>query len=199
MARDKHELSKRKGGVIDQEHIDANSWRFKERSRHANRIRDAIDGQNDLSHMICDDGLCRSIFCMTCRERRQNSLHDQFSDRITRFLDDQDAKDNLRYVTILHQLVPVSLDGVMPQFASIDEVNRSVDDFKRMLKSVDRKLKANDLWARGSIHLELINMDCFNTAYTLGKVSKKERTLKEFEQANSVNSTMYILGSGLID
>ena len=67
--------SKRTMAAIEQQ--SAMGWRFAERTRQTTKIREAIEGIEELSGMICDDGSCKSVFCMTCRKNKQASLYRQ--------------------------------------------------------------------------------------------------------------------------
>jgi len=183
--------SKRTFAALEQ--ANANTWKYAERTRQKTKIKEAIEGIDELSHMICDDGSCRSIFCMTCRKNKQDSLHQQYKDRIKRFDSEEEARNNLRYTTILHELVPVSFDNVIQEHSSLGDIEESVDTFRRTLKSIDRHFGHYDLWARGTIHIELVNMDLFRFASLSGRETIKQKTLKELESDTGKSSDFYAL------
>jgi hypothetical protein len=169
-------------------------WRYAERTWQKTKIKQAIEGMNDLSHMLCEDGSCKSIFCMVCRRRKQDSLYNQYKERVKRYSDDDEARENLRYTTILEGLVPVSLDtSVIGEESSLYDVERSVDDFRKKLKGIDRYFRKYNIWARGTIHLELINMELFRFASLSGRMTTKQKTLYDLEKESGTNSDYYVL------
>lgn len=168
-------------------------WHYAERTRQTTKIKEAIEGIDELSHMLCDDGSCGSIFCMTCRKRKQDSLYQQYRDRVALLGDDDTARQRLRYTTILHRLVPVSLDNAIAEHSALDEIEHSVDDFRKQLKGIDRHFRDNDLWARGTIHIELVNMELFRFASLSGNETTKQRTLKELESAQGCSADYYAM------
>jgi hypothetical protein len=175
------------------EHMNAHGWHYAERTRQTTKIKEAIDGIDELAHMLCDDGSCGSIFCMTCRKRKQDSLHRQYRNRIKRFSNDDEIRNNLRYTTILHELVPVSFDSIDKEIEALGNIDLSVSRFREQLKSIDRHFSDYDLWARGTIHLELVNMDLFRFASISGKETTKQKTLKELEREAGTNADYYVL------
>lgn len=183
--------SKKVASYLEQQ--TARGWRFAERTRQTTKIKEAIKGIDELSHMLCDDGSCGSVFCMTCRKRKQDSLHSQYEERLRRFDNDEEARKDLRYVTILHSLVGVSFENIIGETKTLEDVESSVGDFKAQLKGIDRHFRKNDLWARGTIHLELVNMDLFRFANLSGTVTTKQKTLKDLERHFGTNSDYYIL------
>ncbi len=185
------ENSKRVASLLEQ--MGANHWHFAERTRQQTKINEAIEGIDELSHMICDDGSCHSVFCLGCRKRKQSSLYKQYASRLERFDNEDEARDNVRYVTILHELVPVSFDGIIAEESSLYDTEKSVDAFRERLKTIDRHFKKYDLWARGTIHLELINMELFRFASLSGRLTTKQSTLRDLEKATGKFSDYYIL------
>jgi hypothetical protein len=182
---------KRTMAAIEQQ--SAMGWRFAERTRQTTKIREAIEGIEELSGMICDDGSCKSVFCMTCRKNKQASLYRQYRNRVKRFTDDDEAREHLRYTTILHELVPVSFNGIIAEESSLHDIELSVARFREGLKSIDRHFHKHDLWARGTIHLELVNMELFRFSSLSGRITTKQRTLKDLETDLGVSADYYVL------
>lgn len=174
-------------------HMNAHNWRYAERKHQKTKIAEAIKDDDELSHMICNDGSCGSIFCMTCRGNKQNSLHKQLDGRYQNFANDEDARDNFRYVTILHELVAISFDNVISEHAALDDIQQSVSSFKAQLKSIDRYFKQHGLWARGTIHIELVNMELFRFRSLSGKTTTKQKTLKDMEADTGKYADYYAL------
>lgn len=168
-------------------------WRYAERTRQTTKIKMAIEGESDFSHMICDDGSCGSIFCMVCRKRKQESLHSQYKDRVKRFDNENDARNDLRYITILHEFVAVSYDTKLSEMCSLEDIEKSVSHFRARLKSVYRHFDKNHIWARGAIHLELINMGLFRFASLSGRQTTKQKTLSDMENDTDKKGDFYIL------
>lgn len=175
------------------EHESAMGWHYAERTRQTTKIKEAIEGIDELSHMSCCDGSCGSIFCMTCRGKKQDSLYSQYKERVSLFSNDDEARERLRYTTILHELVPVSLDNQIAEHSSIGDIEASVDTFRKQLKGIDRHFVDNDLWARGTIHIELVNMELFRFASLSGRETTKQRTLKELESVQGTSADYYAL------
>jgi len=208
MGQDKHErLKQKKRQIIDEddfreemerqckrvsgylEQQTALGWRFAERTRQTTKIKESIKGIDELSHMLCDDGSCGSVFCMTCRKRKQDSLHNQYKERVKRFNNEEEARKDLRYATILHEMVAVSFDNAIGETASLEDIEKSVSDFRKEIKSIDRRFRNHNIWARGTIHLELVNMDLFRFASLSGRITNKQKTLN----AMGKNADYYIL------
>jgi hypothetical protein len=175
------------------ENMNAYNWHYAERTWQKTKIADAIKGIDELSHMVCDDGSCGSIFCMACRDNKRRSLHKQLDGRYQRFANDEDARDNFRYVTILHELVPISFDGIIAEHASQSDIARSVSSFRAQIKSIDRYFKKHNLWARGTIHIELINMELFRSRSLSGHTTIKQKTLRDMEEDTGKFADYYAL------
>jgi hypothetical protein len=184
--------SKRVAAYLEQQ--TALGWRYAERTWQTTKIKQAIEGIDDLSHMLCDDGYCSSVFCMTCRKRKQDSLYRQYKERVVRFRNDDEAREHLRYATILEGLVPLSLDeGIIGDESEIKNVEQSVESFRKKLKSIDRYFRTNNIWARGTIHLELINMELFRFASLSGRITTKQKTLTDLENHFRHNADYSVL------
>lgn len=160
-------------------------------TRFADRISTALSGTPEWVAMdLCYRGgtACGSVFCEHCRTKKQSRLLRAYRDRVGKeFSAESQARERLRWVTVLHTVVPVHHDTAGQEQETIACVVNAVDDMKLSLSNVartaKRKSRAN-LWLRGGIHIELVDYEMLATAHSLGKPTTKQRTLSGLIEAS---------------
>ena len=164
---------------------------FSKGSRYVGRIREAVSGTDIGARMnACASGVtkCGSVFCVSCRDRKQRGMLKAFKDHIERYdADEKDTRRQLRWVSVLHSVVSVRYETGDAEQACLNEVQAAVKQMKLDLKNLQRTAVSresaganNHLWLRGAIHIELVDYDIYQFAGSLGgKATNKERTLKE--------------------
>lgn len=164
---------------------------FTKGSHYSGRIKDAVSGTEISARMqVCADGgtKCGSVFCASCRGRKQRGMLKAFNDHIRDRYDgdDQEIYDQLRWVTVLHSVVNVQYETGAAEQACLKEVQAAVDEMKLDLKNLartakDRSNKSNNqIWLRGGVHIELVDYDMYLLADVVGgKATAKEKTLRE--------------------
>lgn len=166
----------------------------KKGSKLADRITDSLAG-SDIGAQIRNcafitrdkiDSVCGSIFCAACREKRQNSMYAAFQkQRDEKYGDDEDkARENLRWMTVLHSVESVSFESPTAEIESCHRISAAVSDMRERITKVGRTAQSRfyekEIWMRGAIHLELLDIDLYRFAGLAGGLTKKEQTLQEF-------------------
>ena len=105
----------------------------------------------DLADKIesCGRGrLCGSVYCVDCRNRAASELNKRISRHVHgRFDDDADeARQHLRYVTVLCELTDFNLA----------DVKQSIANARQDIKAMKRRF--SNIWVQGSFEFELIDM-----------------------------------------
>ena len=178
-------------------------WFSSEKDKHHekgswlnNRISDALDG-SDIGYQIknCSyktrdraDSVCGSVFCEYCREKRQISMYAAYQARVDqRFGADEDkARENLRWISVLHSVALISSDSPSQETESYNKISVAVAEMRDRITKVARTAKrrfGKEIWMRGAIHLELIDTDLYQFAGLSGSLTAKERTLLEFMES----------------
>lgn len=149
------------------------------------KIKQAIAEQDAFKNMAqCLSGgeSCGSVFCPNCKEEKAEALNSAYLRYFRNEFEWNEAKarTQLRYGTILHEIVPVTETPLLGLDGTIEDVKASVDRFKKNLLAVNRKLregfwfgggigtlKAN-VFLLGTLHLELIDLDLYRNIYKSG-------------------------------
>lgn len=185
--------------------MDALSYTLRKHSKHKGRIVRAISVDDCLEEMrqCVEDGVgnCGSVFCFECRERKQSSLRHQFEEHYQKAfnLNETNARERLRYVTILHELIPVDTSVLFYEDEAIKAVTRSKDDLKAKIARFRRsvtgywKNEGKDIWVRGTIHIELVDMDLFRFNAASGDNTTKQDTYIEFGDVLGMSGKLYLL------
>lgn len=164
-------------------------------SHYVSRIFDALHLISDGNIMRdCMSGkggaeLCGSVFCERCRRRRQDSIYETFAAyKNAEFGDDEEsARRRLRFVTVLHSVVPVDdYKTIDAAYGAIDEVVDAVSEMKSLLALLKKKAQRkfdSELWLRGGVHIELVDYDLFTMAEAMGIGTVKTETINQFIDA----------------
>lgn len=174
--------------IKELERTDAYSSRDWGKLRYGGKIKTAIVGQDEFSRMAkCRGGAnaCGSVFCPKCSKVKVAGFHQEITD----YYDDQFgsqewlARKHLRYGTVLHELVPVNVDNLFNEDGVISDLIVSVARLKENLKIVEQAIlggkQRKGVFAVGTIHLELLDVDMFRIA-KYGIESDKQRTFRKW-------------------
>lgn len=141
----------------------------------ATRVVDALRSMGEIEDISlankianCRRGhLCGSVYCVDCRNRAAEGLNERISSHTQdRFDDDDDeARNNLRYVTVLCELTA---------FNQAD-VKQAVAIARKDIKAMKRKF--SDIWIQGSFEFELIDMKLLDKSDA--GVNQNSRALKQ--------------------
>lgn len=117
------------------------------RAKHALMTTGFIDHWSKMDR--CRKGAyCNSSYCKTCRNKNSFSLYYRVNRRHNETHgDDTEARENLRFVTILFELAPIDYQTIK------DAVTRA----KRGLAGIRRSFPG--LWLMGRIELEAIDVE----------------------------------------
>jgi hypothetical protein len=170
---------------------------FLKGSKYVNRIRKAIDGNPAFNHMfVCDGGkgrACFSVFCMSCRRVKQDRMYENYTSHFADKYDDDEPliRNNARFGTVLHSLVPVNVETEDLENETVAAVEDAVAELKKRLLGIDRKAKrlfGKDIWLNGGVHLELVDYDRWQFAALSGSRTHKQKTYSEFIERSSNNA-----------
>jgi len=168
--------------------VDSYSKRDLGKLRVGGKIKTAITGQPEFSKMAkCRGGknACGSVFCPKCQKAKVLQIHRDFLDYYDSEFSSNEtaAKQQLRYGTVLHQLVPVNVDNLFNEDGVIRDLIVSVARLKENLKRVENVLlsgkPSRQVFAIGTIHLELIDVDMYRIE-KIGRESDKQRTFRKW-------------------
>lgn len=116
----------------------------------------------------CERGsLCGYVYCGHCREKHAQALLRRYQAHIGRQqMDDNECRDRIRWVTVLHDLVPCDLEQIQ---AATKRGRKDYSNFNR---------KWDGTWAQGVFEFELVDMKkVINLVGTSGGQSRKRKTL----------------------
>ena len=153
--------------IVQQLEYDEQGERVRKGTRLNKRIDAALAGTDDGVRMIaCREGTggeCGSVWCMKCRGRKQDRMLKSYYKHIDEeALSEPDARERLRHVTVLHDVVGVFDEGGLIDFEkTISHVCEVADDMRNAVKNMKRvwKKRGMKVWMRGGIHLELVDVD----------------------------------------
>ena len=199
------------------ERISSYSYNVAKKTRHKKRIANAIEKFDEfdaMKHCIPKTkDACGSVFCFECRKNKQDGLYRQYKDYVEKTFGKSEAKarKRLRYVTVLHSLVPINFLNLYQEEETIERLERAKEEFRKHLLRLDRGIKESrfrkEIWLLGTIHLEMLNMEFFRLSSMSGKQTTKQKTLREFEVKSYSYADYYFLfhshflidGGGLTD
>jgi len=153
--------------IVQQLEYEEKGERVRKGTRLNKRIDAALSGTDDGLRMIaCREGRgseCGSVWCMKCRGRKQDRMLKTYHKHIDEeALSETEARERLRHVTVLHDVVAVFDEGGIIDFEkTIAEVCEVADDMRNAVKNMKRvwKKRGMKVWMRGGIHLELVDID----------------------------------------
>lgn len=157
---------------------------FRKYTRHRTRIKEAIFCEEEGKAMRdCNEDTgpaCGSIFCDKCLDKRQRNMYHTYRHYYEKELGRIDilARKRLRWITVLHSLVPVKFDTIDDENKSIAACVDAANEIKHHIKNLSRGKKL--LWMRGAIHAELIDYSLFEYFVDTGGGTIKEKTLSAF-------------------
>jgi hypothetical protein len=166
------------------------------RTRILSSVQNTAFGQSMIE---CDSGKgkpCGSVYCEKCRSRKQERLFYRYRKHYEKALagDEEVARGRLRWVTVLHSVVPVNENNFAK---TISDVVIACEEMKGKLSNLARCETRNHksgLWLRGGIHLEIVDYRAFSEAAGLGKGTEKQRTLSMLiQRLGAEKSDFYIL------
>ncbi len=168
----------------------------KKGSMYKNRIKNALDGYSYFDDMrICDDGRgpsCHSVFCGHCRKVKQSTMYENYTNHFGPKYNhiETEIRDNARFGTVLHSLVPVNVDTGALEIQTINSVVQATTEIKSLLTKIRRR--ANNsydarIWLAGGIHIELVDYDRWMFAALSGRRTSKQKTYNEFIERSSNN------------
>ena len=155
---------------------------FRKGTHLRKRIGQALAGTADGARMtVCAGGgaACGSIFCNGCRIRKQNWMLRTYRARVAGIAE-AEARERLRYVTILHEFVDVVDDGGAIEIEkTLELVTAAADDLRNEISKLSRglKRKGHEVWLRGGVHIELLDM---NWVRLLEDGNRKAKVMLEF-------------------
>jgi hypothetical protein len=183
------------------ERTEAYSKRDWGKLRYGGKIKEAIVGQDEFIRMAkCRGGVnaCGSVFCPKCNKAKVAEFHKDILDYYEDKFSSREwlARKQLRYGTVLHQLIPVNVDNLFNEDGVIRDLIVSIARLKENLTIVENELKKDkvgkDVIAIGTIHLELLDIDMFRIEKS-GRESDKQRTLRRWLEKNGVLQDYYFL------
>lgn len=163
------------------------------------RVRNALVGlgNDQLASRIsnCRKGqYCGQVYCQDCRNRASKCLQERVQDYIQFSYgpDEEGAREQLRHVTILCELVNFDTESVKQ---SVSRARKDINAFRRRFK---------DIWFQGAFEFELVHMDKLMVwdgknqvkKETLGAMNKGsgnsgDRILVHFHGLMDLNGTDY--------
>ena len=153
--------------IVQQLEYEKKGERVRKGTRLNKRIDEALSGTEDGLRMIeCREGTggeCGSVWCMKCRGRKQDRMLKSYYKHIEdEGLSEPEARERLRHVTVLHDVVGVFDEGGIIDFEkTISHVCEVAGDMRNEVKNMKRvwKKRGMKVWMRGGIHLELVDID----------------------------------------
>ena len=153
--------------IVQQLEYEEKGERVRKGTRLNKRIDEALAGTDDGLRMIeCREGTggeCGSVWCMKCRGRKQDRMLKTYYKHIEdEGLSEPEARERLRHVTVLHDVVAVFDEGGIIDFEkTIAHVCEVAGDMRNEVKNMKRvwKKRGMKVWMRGGIHLELVDID----------------------------------------
>lgn len=169
---------------------DLYSKHFEKYTRQRTRIKEAMKNEEQGKLMIsCFSGgdACGSIFCDRCLDKRQRNMLSSYNNYIDKtFLGDEGiARDRLRWITVLHNVVKVRISSKKEEEDTIKECVESAKELKRIIGNLSRNNKR--IWLRGAIHAELIDYSLYEYFLSTGGATEKVKTISDFINANGYN------------
>jgi hypothetical protein len=161
----------------------------KKNSIYRDRITDAmVDTATGALMVACESGIgasCGSVFCDSCRHKKQMNMYQSYKRFVEREfgVDEDKARERLRFVSVLHSLVEVRHDTEADEARCLSQVVASVEEMKGKISNLARTAKRHGwegLWLRGGVHIELVDYELFRFAASLGRETTKENTMKGF-------------------
>ena len=136
--------------------------------------------------LACSSGgdACGSIFCDRCLDKRQRNMFASYNNYIDNtFLGDEGiARDRLRWVTVLHNVVKVRCSTNVDEDFTIKECVDSANNLKKIIGYLSRNNKR--IWLRGAIHAELIDYSLYEYFLSTGGATEKVITISDFINSN---------------
>ncbi|NDB60353.1 hypothetical protein EB001_18165 [bacterium] len=168
---------------------DLYSKHFVKYTRQRTRIKEAMINEEQGKLMfICSSGgdACGSIFCDRCLDKRQRNMFASYNNYIDKtFLGDEGiARDRLRWITVLHNVVKVRYSSNKDEDDTIKECVESAKNLKNIIGNLSRNNKR--IWLRGAIHAELIDYSLYEYFTSTGGATEKVITISDF-----INSSGY--------
>ena len=119
---------------------------------------------------------CGYTYCSGCRKRQSLALLKKFKTHIYKEgYGENKTREQLRWITILHDLVPLN----------VDDVKQSVSTARKDFKSIKRMY--SDTWGQGAFEFELISMKLLNEYIPDdGSESRKRQVLRSMCYGNTV-------------
>ena len=168
----------------------------KKGSMYKTRIKNATNDYSYFDDMKeCNNGkgkACFSVFCPHCQKVKQDKMYENYWDHFKGKYgrSEKQIRENTRFGTVLHSLVPVNVETDHLEQATIEAVVNATKEIKETLLKIDRKAKKlydADIWLAGGIHIELVDYDRWMFAELSGRMTAKQRTYNEFISRNSNN------------
>lgn len=168
---------------------DLYSKHFTKYTRQRTRIKEAMVNEEQGKIMLsCSSGgdACGSIFCDRCLDKRQRNMFASYNNYIDKtFLGDEGiARDRLRWITVLHNVVKVSYSSNIDEDNTIKECVDSANNLKKIIGNLSRNNRR--IWLRGAIHAELIDYSLYEYFTSTGGATEKSITISDF-----INSSGY--------
>jgi hypothetical protein len=176
---------------------------FDKYKRHKDKISIAMRGTHEGDEMkICDGGgsLCGSIFCEKCGKKKQSGMYYSYKKRFYIEINGNEtlARKRFRWVSVLHNAIPVNVETLDDEIQTLNCVMASVEQMKGQIsllgKEADRLFDGDSgLWMRGGVHIEIIDYASYKDALLRhGKATAKETTLKAFVDETSIRTADYM-------
>lgn len=176
---------------------------FPKNSQYAARIAESVKATQTgkvMEECAAGGSRCGSVFCDTCKKKKQSSLYSAYRLRFDESLsgDEVIARDRLRWVTVLHSVVVIFDQANMQEIMTIEDVKSAVEAMKKDLANVARTAKRKhgvNIWLRGGVHIELVDYEMYRLAGKFGKMTTKEETLKTLlhELDPSVSGKLFLV------
>ncbi len=171
--------------------VRGSSETFAKNSSYKSRIFSSIKGtQYEAAMNECDNGgsACGSVFCDRCKHRKSMNMYQAYKRHCEKAFgnDEVVARERLRWVTVLHSLVPVSYESSEISNECVNQIKSDVEKMKGYISNVGRTARrkhGTDIWLRGGVHAELIDYEMFQFAHLAGKKTTKQNTLSGFIDA----------------
>jgi hypothetical protein len=167
----------------------------KKHSSWQKRLIDSVEGTDDWKRMYeCryeKGAACGSVHCDECRENKQKYMFQSYKKYVYEvFNDEREAREQLRFISILHDVIEVPIDNEYDEKKIISNICQSVlemkEDLEKVVKKHNTKGKAG-IWLAGGVHLELVDYSLFKIASDLGNKTNKQDTLKELIDRHTNN------------
>ena len=200
MARNFNELKERSDSGAELErllNLTAYGVKILRGSRYKTRIKQAIKDRSAFSQMIeCDNGkgkACFSVFCEHCRKVKQDRMYENYVEHFEGKYgsDEKSIRDNARFGTVLHSLVPVIVETESLEQETTAAVWSAVKELRRKMQKIVRRTKNGfraDIWVCGGVHVELVDYDRWQFASLSGSKTHKQQTYNDFIESSSSNA-----------